>query len=104
MLDYRQLPNLRTAPVERSLTPEIMLWTEVLLVGLADAVGKPIRTHHPSEQDQRQAMLWIQSRCDAVGSFCWTCEALRLDPYAVRKAALKPNCARNRGNSEMEAV
>lgn len=72
------------------------LWAAVFRVGLQDAaagqralnrlrVSKPTATiNDVSNHDQRQALRWIHSDEDEVGSFVWLCELFAYQPQAAR--------------------
>lgn len=72
----------------REREPERRLW----LATVEDAV-RIIQTHTGSdleEVDARQREIeWVQSDEVAVGSFCWICEVLGMEPDYIRKLALK---------------
>lgn len=76
------------AAKNRDREPERRLW----LATLEDAV-RIIQTHtgsDPEEVDARQREIeWVQSDEISVGSFCWICEVLGMEPDYIRKLALK---------------
>ena len=59
-------------------SPEILLWSEVMLMALDDL-------RNGDGQATRAAECWFQSPATVVGSFLWVCDALNLDPGDVRQ-------------------
>jgi hypothetical protein len=60
---------------------EPKLWAAVLLQAVSDCI-KPRRSSPGYKDDD--ARRWFLSDRHGVGSFRWVCEALDLDPQAIR--------------------
>ena len=67
--------------VAGQLSPEKQLWFAVLLDAIA--LCGPGTWHRA---DRRDAVLWVASDVEEVGSFVFVCDVLSLSPSAVRRA------------------
>jgi len=63
--------------------PERVLWAEVLIEALIDLRRADYRV---------DALRWIRSNGQSVGSFCWVCHHLSLDCSAVRRSLNGQQC------------
>jgi hypothetical protein len=71
------------------MTPEIILWSRVLLQAIWDLAG--IKLNLPKRDIprlQRRTRAWLLSADDAPGSFIWICYTLSLEPDVVRSQVL----------------
>jgi hypothetical protein len=69
---------------------EKLLWCSVLIRAIQDAAAINLlepRGTSMSALLQRRAAAWIGSDGNEAGGFLWVCEALSLDPAAVRRRA-----------------
>ena len=67
------------------MLPEQALWFEVIYLALQDFAGTT-RESRVRVNCQRAAHDWFFSAACGTGSFLFCCEALDLDPAAVRRA------------------
>ena len=65
------------------MIPEAELWTEVIVQAIEDL------SSHTHDQRERSALLWFNSRTEAVGSFIWACNVINIDPDVIRSALRK---------------
>jgi len=65
------------------MSPEQALWLEVILRAFQDLVD--VDRSSARARWQREALDWIFSNDDDVGSFLFCCEAINVDAGAVRR-------------------
>jgi hypothetical protein len=65
------------------MLPEAELWTEVIALSLRDL------THPKNPYAAREAREWFSSDTQEIGSFCWVCQLIDLEPNFIRKALAK---------------
>lgn len=82
------------------LSPEVELWTEVILQAIDDLDR---RTRICSREDQRAAREWIDSDADYLGSFVWACHAINLDPDFIRSQLAKKHHVKHPGKVTMRS-
>jgi hypothetical protein len=76
------------------MSPEGLLWLDVILRALQDAAGlnRDLDSHGAARgRCTREALDWFFSSDHDVGSFLFCCEALDFDPGAIRRGLTPSN-------------
>jgi hypothetical protein len=60
------------------------LWIEVVVLSLRDLTNPKA-----PEYAAREAQDWFSSDSQQVGSFCWVCQLIDLEPSFIREALVK---------------
>ena len=83
-LDYLNRYVASGTETNHRLSPEVELWTEVILLAIDDLDRRP-----RSRSDQRSARAWFDSDAEDLGSFVWACQAINVDPNLIRSQLAK---------------
>ena len=76
------------------MSPEESLWLEVILRALQDVVGlsRDILNHKTARADcAREALSWFFDEDSNIGGFLFCCEAIGVDPNAIRRGLTAAN-------------
>ncbi len=70
------------------MTPEKSFWLEFLFQALDDVTGARVAFNSPRQRliCQNETRAWFLADDSTPGSFLFACEALSIDPGAVRRA------------------
>ena len=76
------------------MSPEMVLWSRVLLQAIWDLAGIKLKVQKSeAPRLQRRTRAWFLAKKDSPGSFIWICNILGLDPDAVRDRVLARSTA-----------
>ena len=67
-----------------TVTPEELLWTNVLALGLRDFI-----IASPRKSEDVEIISWFFSKEGTEGSLTWICHMLNLDELAIKEGVLK---------------
>lgn len=61
------------------------MWASVMWQALVDAVRLSVAVRPIARFWHQDALEWFADDADGVGSFCWICDLMGLDPERVRQ-------------------